>query len=98
MAADMLLAVSMLLAPVGTPEQTPSPERWADVSKAIQAVAIEWEIMDKREERYFVADPNDFQADIDFLRRRRVEFADVPHVVDSLWLPTGEVVNEFIAV
>lgn len=96
MTADMIFAVSLLLAPAGTPEQTPPPERWAEVTGAIHRVAIDWEIMDKRECRYICGEPNDYQSDLDLLRRRRVEYADLPRLNDGAWLPRGPVVDTYI--
>jgi hypothetical protein len=93
---DLVLAAALLTALPGTPEQPPTPERWPAVQKAIHQTAIEWEILDPRETRYVLARLEDYQGDLDILRRRHVELADAPRVFDSCRLPDRETVNEFI--
>jgi hypothetical protein len=86
----------LLSAPVGTPEQVPPPERWAIVQAAIHETAVSWEILDPREMRYVLAQPDDFQTDLDFLRKRRVELADAPPVADADRLPDRRLMNDYI--
>lgn len=95
-ASDLFLATVLLSAPVGTPEQVPAADHWSVVQAALQETAINWEILDPRESRYVLAKPEDFQADLDFLRKRRAELADAPKVADSLRLPDRRLMDEFI--
>jgi len=94
--SDLFFAVTLLSAPVGTPEQVPHPERWAVVQTAVQKIAIDWEILDPRETRYVLAQPEDYQIDLDFLRRRRAELADAPKLTDADRLPERRLLNDFI--
>jgi hypothetical protein len=94
--SDLLMATMMLSAPIGTPEQVPPPERWAVVQSAIHQTAIDWEILDPREARYVLAQPEDFQGDLDFLRKRRIEFADFPKIADAAQLPDRRLMNDYI--
>ena len=48
---DLVLAVSLLTAPPGTPEQPPAADQWPGLQAALHETAIEWEIMDPRESR-----------------------------------------------
>lgn len=95
-ATDLVLAATLLAAPVGTPEQTPPEERWTAVRDAIHQTAIRWEIMDPREERYLLAAREDFQSDLNLLRKRCADLADAPKLADCHRLPDRRTVNELI--
>jgi hypothetical protein len=95
-ASDLVLAVMMLSAPVGTPEQVPPPDRWPAIRMALQHTALDWEILDPRETRYVLAKIEDFQDDLDFLRKRRCELADAPPIVDSNRLPDRRLISDYI--
>lgn len=95
-ASDLLLAATLLSSPVGTPEQTPTEERWPAVRDAIHKVAIEWEIMDPREARYVMANRDDFDPDLNLLRKRRDELVDAPLLAACHRLPERHTVNELI--
>jgi hypothetical protein len=90
--SDLLLAIALLSAPVGTPEQVPDSSRWPVMSAAIRWVAIDWEIMDEREV-FGMMSSGSFQYDIDFLRKRRIDLADAPKLNDSCWLPERQFAN-----
>ncbi len=94
--SDLFLATILLSAPVGTPEQTPPPERWNVVQAAIHEIAVEWEILDSRETRYVLANLEDFQADLDFLRKRKAELLEAPKLAESARLPTRSLMDEHI--
>jgi hypothetical protein len=93
---DLLLAATLLTAPVGTPEQTPPEDRWIAVRDAIHKTAVDWEIMDSRETRYMMATREDFQPDLDLLRKRFSELADAPKLAECQRLPDRRTVNELI--
>ncbi|VTR90859.1 Hypothetical conserved protein OS=uncultured planctomycete GN=HGMM_F22C11C15 PE=4 SV=1 [Gemmata massiliana] len=94
--SDLVLAAILLAAPVGTPEQMPAPERWPAVREAIHKTAVRWEIMDPREERYLLAAREDFETDLNLLRKRYVELNDAPKLMDCQRLPDRRTVNELI--
>jgi hypothetical protein len=95
-ASDLVLAATLLSAPVGTPEQVPPEERWVAVRDAIHKMAVAWEIMDPREERYLMAARDDFETDLNLLRKRHAELADAPKLADCHRLPDRRTVNERI--
>lgn len=95
-ASDLFLAAMMLSAPVGAPEQIPPPERWAVMQAALHQIAIDWEILDPRESRYVLARREDFQEDLDFLRKRRCELQDAPKLIEADRLPERRIVNDYI--
>src|SRR5262249_32801790 len=94
--SDLILAVTLLSAPVGVPEETPPAERWPAVQAAIHQIAIEWEILDPRETGYVLSKPEEFQADLDFLRQRRIDFADAPKLMDAGRLPDRRLMDDYI--
>lgn len=95
-ASDLILAAALLTAPVNTPEQTPDEDRWPAIRDAIHKTAVDWEIMDPRETRYVLATREDFEADLNLLRKRHGELADAPKLVDAQRLPERRTVNELI--
>lgn len=94
--AELFLATVLLSAPAGTPEEVPPPERWAAVQAAVHEIAVEWEILDPRETRYVLSKPEDFQTDLDFLRKRRLELADAPKLCDAGRLPARKLMDDYI--
>src|SRR4029079_19627185 len=95
-ASDLILAAALLTAPVNTPEQTPTEENWVAVRDAVHTVAIDWEIMDPREARYLLATRDDFDPDLNLLRKRFAELADAPKLAACNRLPDRHMVNELI--
>lgn len=94
--SDLILAAALLTAPVNTPEQTPPEDRWPTVRDAIHKTAVDWEIMDARETRYVLATREDFEADLNLLRKRYTDLADAPRLDDARRLPDRRIVNELI--
>jgi hypothetical protein len=94
--SDLVLAAALLSAPVGTPEQVPSEAEWPGVRDSIHKLAVEWEIMDERETRYVMASREDFEADLNLLRKRNAELADAPKLAECRRLPDRNTINEFI--
>ncbi|MBA4191263.1 MAG: hypothetical protein C0467_25050 [Planctomycetaceae bacterium] len=94
--SDLFFATVLLSAPVGTPEQVPPAERWVVVQSAVHEIAITWEILDPRETRYVLAKPEDFQIDLDFLRKRKADLADAPKLAESTRLPDRRLMDDHI--
>ena len=95
-AHDLVLAAALIVAPPGTPESSPSAERWPVVQAALHQTAIGMELLDDREKRYVLARVEDFDCDLNLLRRRHVDLADAPRVADGFRFPERRAVNEFI--
>ncbi len=93
---DFIFAAFLLTAPVGTYEATPPAENWASISSGIQKLAIEWEILDDRETGYILTKPEEFNSDLNMLRRRYVEFADAPRLYEFQRLPDRQTANDLI--
>lgn len=95
-AYDLIVAAALLSAPPGVPEEPPTPERWPAVQEALHKTAIRLEILDERETRYVLARIEDFESDLELLRRRHEELRDAPLLADSDRLPAREAVNQLI--
>ena len=93
---DLILAAVLITAPPGTPETPPTPDRWPAVQAALLKTAVDWEILDEKETRYVLARVEDYDADLNLLRRRYTDLAEAPPVGDAGRFPTREVVNEYL--
>lgn len=92
---ELLLATALLTAEPDLPD--PGPEVFAAVSGPLQALALEWEILDPRETKYVLVRPDDFAADLNLLRRRFRDLSLAPPANDALRFPERSVVNELLA-
>lgn len=64
---------------------------------AAQKLAIDWEIMDPREENYIFANFIEFDADLTIIRRRYEELKFAPKLQQIDSLPDRSVVNELLS-
>lgn len=90
-------AFALLTAP---PEGPGLPAGWEapeGLRQMVQALALEQEILDPREARYILVRPEEFQADLNLLRRRFQELAGAPPLSDSWRFPDRSTINEFLA-
>lgn len=90
---DYLLAVAILSAPGDVAD----PERFATVRPTLQAVAIEWELIDPRERPYLLANPADFAIDLKMLRRRCEDLTDAPPLADHWRFPDRALVQDLLS-
>lgn len=93
---EFALAVSLLVAPVGTPIPSLEDFDWLQVQSAVHRVAIDWEIMDQREKKYLIVNQRDFQDDLDRLRTRYADLQGAPRLIDVTRFPNRDVVNKKI--
>jgi len=94
---DYMLALVLLTAPPGSTELKNQDALFPLVHQPLQAIAIQWEILDPREVRYVLARSEDFNSDLNLLRRRRVELAQAPAVDDCFRFPERATINELLA-
>ena len=95
-AYEIALAVALLSAPPGTPEPTPAADEWNTLQTALHQTAIDWEILDPRETRYVLSRVEDFEPDLNLLRRRYQDLDEAPRVADSNRFPDRRTVNELV--
>jgi hypothetical protein len=60
-------------------------------------MAVQWEILDIREVHYILSRPEDFQSDLNLLRRRFRDLTDAPALNDSQRFPDRETINDLLA-
>jgi hypothetical protein len=93
---ELFLAFMLLTTPPGLVESPPSETNWPALREAIQKTAIEWEILDPRENAYLLAKRAEFSIDINILRRRYCEYKEAPRIAECQRLPERTTVNELI--
>jgi hypothetical protein len=93
---EFALAVSLLVAPVGTPVPSLEDCDWLQLQSAIHRVAIDWEIMDQREKKYLVVNQRDLQDDVDNLRQRWSDLQGAPKIADATRFPDRNIINRMI--
>src|SRR5262245_40551893 len=94
---EFALAVSLLVAPVGTPIPSLEDFDWLQLQSALHRVAIDWEIMDQREKKFLIVNQKDLQDDVDRLRTRYVDLAGAPKAIDAVRFPDKSIINQMIA-
>src|SRR5262245_47063582 len=91
------LAVAVLIAPPAGEKTQALPEPLC-LMRTVRAVAVPLEVLDTREQGYFLARPRHFGDDLALLRKRYRDLADAPSLGAAAHLPTGEVAAERLAV
>lgn len=95
-AMSYLLAVTLLTTPPEAFEPLPDPEQWAELQEALIEIAIEWELLDPRETRYVFARLEDFDDNLNLIRRRYRDLCGAPKLADGARFPDHRVVNEML--
>ena len=91
-----LVAVSLLTTPPGTPERLPDPADWPEMREALVSIAVEWEILDPRETRYVFSRYEDFDENLNLMRRRYQELCDAPPLNDCERFPDHRTINDLL--
>ncbi len=84
---DYALAVVLLTGPVDAADRPEVGSEYEYLQNTLQTVAVQWEILDPREARYFLTRSEDFASDLNTLRRRQADLADAPPVFDCIRFP-----------
>lgn len=92
-----LLAAAMLTTPPDMPEVPPSEEDWPVLQAALHETAIAWEILDFRETRYILERVEDFDNDLNLLRRRYQRLKDAPPLAEVANWPDRSYVTDLMA-
>jgi hypothetical protein len=93
---NYVLAVALLSIPPD-PKEKPDVTGLATVRPTVQALALNWELLDPQECRYTLSRAEDFAGDLKLLRRRHQDLADAPPLGDSLRFPPRALVNELLS-
>lgn len=94
--SDLVFAAFLLTTPPGTYEPVPHDDRWPAIRDGLQKLAVDWEILDPREAGYVLSKKDEFNNDVNMLRRRLVEFSDAPRLFDQARLPDRQTANDLI--
>src|SRR5208283_4676045 len=90
-------AAALLTYPPDLPDPPVTADSFNQLRSSLQTLALDWELLDPREVRYVLARAEDFQSDLNLLRRRYSELADAPPVQDCCRFPDRSTVNELLA-
>ncbi|CAN5220011.1 hypothetical protein BH10PLA2_BH10PLA2_39970 [soil metagenome] len=92
-----ILAVVLLSHPPGSVDPPNLAAMHAQLAKPIQAIAVQWQILDPREVKDILARPDDFLSDLALVRRRYRDLINAPAVEDSQRFPDRALVNDLLA-
>src|SRR5258708_22837447 len=92
-----LLAVVLLSNPPGTADSPNFASMHAQLGRPLQAIAVQWQILDQREAKDILARPEDFLSDLALVRRRFHDLVNAPPVEDSQRFPDRALVNDLLA-
>ena len=94
--SEFILSAMLLLSPLEMSDSEKSFQDEADLSPFVQAIALNFEILDPREHQYILLRSSDFQSDVKLLKKRYNELYDAPLVFDSMRFPDRLVIQEML--
>jgi hypothetical protein len=92
-----VLAAALLTAPPDSPDLADAAAVHRALAPALQAVAVDWEILDPRELKYVLTQDKDFATDLKLLRGRCRDLANAPRLEECTRFPERSLVNELMA-
>ena len=92
-----VLAAALLTAPPDSLDLKDAAWLHRELAPALQRLAIDCEILDPRENRYVLAQPQDFAADLKLLQCRYRELQTAPRLQECTRFPERSLVNEMMA-
>lgn len=90
-----VLAAALLTAPESAPAPAIDDSTWNVLCGPLCTLALQWEILDPREER--LREPEHFVTDIRVLRRRYRELIDAPRLFDHWRFPDKASVGQMLS-
>lgn len=95
MYTSCVLAVALLTAEPNEPLPLIDPAEWPALRAALHGQAVEWEVLDPREDRLHYLE--DLAADLKVLRRRYHDLRDAPPLRDAKRFPDRRHVAELLS-
>src|SRR5207249_1526533 len=92
-----LFAVILLLNSVEMSKPPSAGNAHAILGPALSAVAIDWELMDRRETEYLLAKPDQFASDLKLLQERYRDLAAAPLLHECKRFPDRDTVCDLMA-
>jgi hypothetical protein len=92
-----VLAAALLTAPPDSVKLADPGAVHQQLAPTLQRLAIDWQILDARENRYLLSQPQDFANDLKLLQSRYRELLNAPLVQDSARFPQRSFVNDLLA-
>jgi hypothetical protein len=91
------LAAALLTAPPDSITLTDTVTIHGELAPAMRHLAVAWQILDPRENRYVLSQPQDLTADLKLLQGRYRELRDAPLLEECRRFPERALVNEMMA-
>src|SRR5271165_3336385 len=92
-----MLAAALLTAPPDSLEFVDAATVHRALAPALKALAVNWEILDPRENRYVLAQAEEFPADLKLLQGRYQELVNAPRLEECVRFPERNLINELMA-
>jgi hypothetical protein len=92
-----MVALALLTASPETPIGADDAQTVECVRPALQQLAVQFEILDPREVKYFFSGPENYLSDLKLLRRRYQDLVDAPRANDAFRFPERNVVNDLLS-
>ncbi len=94
--SEFILAAMLLLSPLKITESENPIQDESNLSPFLQAISLNFEILDPREHQYILLRSSDFSSDLKLLQKRFNELYDAPLVFDSMRFPDRLVIQEML--
>jgi hypothetical protein len=93
----VLIAAAVLSSPWEVPAGDDAARVHAALAPSLRAVALGWEVLDRRETDDLLAHPENFAADLQELQKRFGELQNAPPVAEAGRFPARDLVNDLLA-
>jgi hypothetical protein len=94
---DYIVAAALLAAPPDSVDPPAAFDAHFGFCPAMQQLAVDWEILDRRELRFLLANRDDYRSDMAMMRQRYHDLLDAPPLHDCMRFPPRAVVSELLA-
>jgi len=94
---DYIVAAALLAAPPDAADPAAALDAHFAFCPAMQELAVDWEILDRRELRYLLANKDDYRSDMEMMRQRYYDLKDAPPLHDCMRFPPRAAVSELLA-
>ncbi len=94
---EFIIAAALITAPAEPVETAPLRPWFQPLRTALVRVALDAEILDRREEPFTLVKEDSFPADVAMLQNRFHEFLGAPHLEECQRFPQRALVTDFIA-
>jgi len=96
-ASNIMVAIILVTAPPGALDLGDQAKLLADCGPALRTLAVQMEILDPQETKFFLTKAEDFAADMNILQGRYQDLANAPYLEECDRFPSRELVEDMLA-